>query len=148
VSDIDEPLIFNLSDLSVKRALISRIGTLQGLWEVRLKQRKRTRTLDQNAYYFAAIATPFREWLREQYGDSQITTDQAHEMLKVKILGMDEKLIEGTDEVLRLIPRSKTLDTAEFAEYIFKCSAWLESFCGIVIIPSDLFYEGATKPKP
>jgi hypothetical protein len=126
------------------------IGRLSGLHEVLIRPRKRTRSLDQNAYYFAAICAPFRDWLREHYGDNAITTEQAHDMLKVKIMGLDERPIEGTGETIAIIPRSKTLSVEEFSEYIEKCAAWLVSFCNIVPVPSELFYEGATladKPK-
>ena len=138
----DAPPILNLSDASVKRRLMVQISGLQGLYEVRFRPRKRTRSLDANRYYFAAIVQPFRDWLKSEYGDELITSDQAHEMLKVKILGMDEKLIEGTNEVLKLIPRSKTLTKDEFGSYIDKASEWLAEFCQIVVVPSDLFYEG------
>ena len=86
--------IVNLSDASVKRRLMVQISKLTGLHEVKIKPRKRTRTLDQNSYYFVAVVQPFRDWLRDEYGDLQISSEQAHEMLKVKMLGMDEKLIE------------------------------------------------------
>ena len=137
----DAPQVLNLSDAAVKRRLMLQISSLQGLHEVRIRPRKRTRSLDANAYYFVAVVQPFRDWLRHEYGDALITSDQAHEMLKVKILGMDEKLIEGTSEVLRLIPRSKTLTKDEFGSYIDKCSEWLAEFASIVVIPSEMFYD-------
>lgn len=140
--------VVNLSDVRQKRALMQRIQTLNGLYEVSLKPRKITRTLNQNSYYFVAVVQPFRDWLREQYGDPQIDLDQAHEMLKVRILGVDETLVDSTGEVLRLIPRSKTLDTWEFGQYVDKCAAWLAEFCGIVVLPPELFYEAKeSKPK-
>lgn len=143
-----DSLIVNLSDREVKRKLMSEIGRLSGPYEILIRQVKRTRSLDANAYYFATVCTPFRDWLREIYGDNGFTAEQAHEMLKVKILGLDERKIEGTDESIAIIPRSKTLSVEEFSEYIEKCIAWLASFCNIVVIPSDLFYEGATLNAP
>jgi len=122
-----------------------RISSLTGLHDVSIKPIKRTRSLDANRYYFVAVVQPFRDWLRAEYGDELITNEQAHEMLKVKILGLDEKLIEGTKEVLKLIPRSKTLTTMEFASYIDKCAEWLATFCSIVVVPSELFYESEIK---
>lgn len=122
---------------------MSEIGRLSGPHEVLIKPIKRTRSLDQNAYYWAAVVAPFTEWLREQYGDNSIDKEQAHEMLKVKILGLKEHQIDN--ETLYLIPRSKTLKTDEFSEYVEKCAAWLSEFANIVVIPSDLFYEGAVK---
>lgn len=138
-----DTLIVNMSDPDVKRKLMIEIGGLTGLYEIYLKPRKRTRSLDANAYYFVAVVEPFMLWLREQYGDSSIDKEQAHEMLKVKILGLQEKQVG--DEVLRLIPHSKNLTVEQFGEYIEKCAAWLFSFCNIVVVPSEMFYESAGK---
>lgn len=143
---IKDAILINMSDAAAKRQVMTQIGKLTGLYELYLKPRKRTRSLDQNAYYFSGVVTPFRDWLRENYGDEQITTDQAHEMLKVKILGLDEKRIEGTNETIAIIPRSKTLTVEEFSDYIEKCSAWLAEFCSIVVLSPELFY-GEEMPR-
>ena len=134
-----------MSDAAAKRELMIQIGRLTGLYEFYLKPRKRTRSLDQNAYYFAAVVTPFRDWLRENYGDSQISTDEAHEMLKVKILGLTEKLLPNSQETITIFPRSKFMTVEEFSEYIEKCAAWLAEFTGIVCLSPELFYETETK---
>lgn len=136
-----DTLLINMDDAAAKRQLMIEIGRLSGLYEIYIKPRKRTRSLDQNAYYFAAVVTPFRDWLRENYGDSQMSTDDAHEMLKVKILGLTEKQIPDSTETVTIIPRSKTLTVEEFSEYIEKCAKWLSEFCGIIVVSSDLFYE-------
>lgn len=138
-----DTLLVNLSDPTVKRELMTQIGRLSGLYEFYLKPRKRTRSLDQNAYYWKAVVEPFTLWLREAYGDSQIDKEQAHEMLKVKILGLQEKEIDG--ETIGLIPRSKTMTVEEFSEYIEKCAAWLAEFAEIIVIPSEMFYENEGK---
>lgn len=136
-----DTLLINMDDAAAKRQLMIQIGRLSGLYEVYIKPRKRTRSLDQNAYYFAAVVTPFRDWLRENYGDSQISTDEAHEMLKVKILGLTEKLLPNSQESITIFPRSKYMTVEEFNEYIEKCAAWLAEFPNIIVIPSEAFYE-------
>jgi hypothetical protein len=142
-----ETQTLNLSDLAVKRQLMSAISAMSGLYDVGLWPRKKTRSLSQNSYYFTAVVTPFRDWLRTEFGDPEIDSEQAHEMLKVRILGLDEKLVDDTGEVLMLIPRSKTLDTWEFTQYIEKCCEWLASFCGIVVLPAEMFYEPAQSKR-
>lgn len=136
----EPPPIWNLSNPAEKQRLLLQISRLSGLQEVRIRPRKRTRTLNQNSYYWVAVVGPFTEWLREQYGDPLINAEQAHEMLKVKILGVEQKIMEN-GEILTLIPRSKTLNTDHFAAYIEKCAEWLSEFCEIVVIPSELFWE-------
>lgn len=138
-----DSLVVNLSDPAVKRKLMTEIGRLSGLYEILLRPRTRTRSLDQNAYYWAAVVAPFTEWLREAYGDSQIDKEQAHEMLKAKILGLRVRRIG--DESITLIPRSKTLTVEEFTEYIERCAAWLAEFAEIIVIPSEMFYESGAK---
>ncbi len=142
-----DTLLINMDDAAAKRELMIQIGRLSGLYEVYIKPRKRTRSLDQNAYYFAAVVTPFRDWLRESYGDSRMSTDEAHEMLKVKILGLTEKQIPNSDETMTIIPRSKTLTVEEFGEYIEKAAAWLAEFCNIIVLPSETFYEAESPRK-
>lgn len=142
---IKDAILINMSDAAAKRQVMTEIGKLTGLYELYLKPRKRTRSLDQNAYYWAAVVAPFTDWLRENYGDNQIDKEQAHEMLKVKILGLDKKQIG--DETLLLIPRSKTLTVEQFGEYIEKCAAWLAEFCEILVVPSEMFHEGETLGK-
>lgn len=133
--DSKEPaLVLNMDDPEVKRRLMVQISTLKGLWELDLKPRKLVRTIKQNKYYWVAVVAPFRDWLREEYGDSWITGNQAHLMLATRILG------EGRETSLGVLPPTTTnLNTAEFAEYVDKTAAWLAEFTGIVVIPSDLF---------
>ena len=142
-----DTLLINMDDAAAKRELMIQIGRLSGLYEIYIKPRKRTRSLDQNAYYFAAVVTPFRDWLRENYGDSRISTDEAHEMLKVKILGLTEKLLPNSQESITIFPRSKYMTVEEFSEYIEQCAAWLAEFCNIIVLPSEDFYESETLGK-
>lgn len=141
-----DTILINMSDAAAKRELMIQIGRLTGLYEFYLKPRKRTRTLDQNKYYWGAVVQPFTEWLRENWGDILIDKEQAHEMLKVKILGLTEKQLP-LGEIVTMIPHSKTLKTDEFWQYVEKCSQWLEEFTGIIVLPPEQFYEGGTIGK-
>lgn len=136
----DPPQIWNLDDINERRRLAYQISKLRGLHEVSIHQRKLTRTLSQNRYYFAAVVSPFAEWLRETQGDNFIDSEQAHEMLKWKILGPTE-IHNEAGEVETLPPRSRTLETVEFAEYVDKAAAWLAEFCEIIVLPPELFSE-------
>lgn len=142
-----DSLLINMDDANAKRQLQIAIGVMRGPHEVLIKPVKRTRSLDQNAYYWVAVVQPFTEWLRDVWGDSKIDREQAHEILKVKILGMEEKQIPDSDKSLPIIPHSKFLSVEEFAEYIEKCAAWLAEFCNVVVLSSELFYEADTLGK-
>lgn len=137
--------VLNLDDLEAKRKLMSHIGTLRGLYEVSLKPRKRTRSLDQNAYYFAAVVSPWRDWLCEAEGDPAITTEQAHIALKSAVLGTKTVTNKATGDCIEIPPPSRNMKTDEFLIYIEAASKWLAEFCGIVVLPADLFFESKGK---
>lgn len=130
----EPPVVLNMDDPEVKRRLMRQIGGLKGLWEVELKPRKFIRTVRQNRYYFAAVVVPFREWLREAYGDSWITAEQAHEMLKDRLLSAPQ------GELGPLPPSTANLSTTDFVKYVDDAAAFLADFCSIIVIPPKIFY--------
>jgi hypothetical protein len=139
--DREPPMVINLSVVEEKRKLMSHIGTLQGLYEVRLKPRKRTRSLDQNAYYWTAFVGPWTEWLRREYSDPSITTEQAHITLKCAVLDPRTKVNEETGQALELVPTTHDMDTAQFSIYLDLAAKFLAEFCQIVVLESEMFAE-------
>ena len=131
----------NLDNVDHKRRLMQRIQKLRGLYEISISPRKKTRSLNANSYYHVAVVAPFLEWLKENWGDNAITHEQAHELLKRKVLGVIEKVDKSTGEVFEITPTSHDMDQYEFGEYIEKAAAWLAEFAGIVVIPSEMFWE-------
>jgi len=128
-------LVVNMDDAEVKRRLMQKIGGLRGLWEIDIKPRRFVRTPKQNKYYWIAVVVPFREWLREAYGDLWITAEQAHEMLK-------DKILSGKDgQIGELPPTTTRLNTSEFVEYVDTAAAFLAEFCQIVVITPEQFYQ-------
>ena len=137
----EPPQVLNFDSVETKRRFMQRVQKLRGLQEVSISPRKKTRSLNANAYYWVGVVQPFTEWLREQWGDPAITTEQAHAVLKLKVLGAKEKVIESTGEVLELIPTTHDMDSFEFGDYLEKAIAWLAEFANIVVIPSEMFWE-------
>lgn len=124
---------------------MQRVQKLRGLQEVSIRPRKLTRSLNANAYYFAAYVTPFREWMRDEWGDPSITTEQAHIELKRAVLGTKELVKKDTGDVIELIPTTHDMDKDDFALYLDKASEWLREFAGIIVLSSDLFWESKEK---
>jgi len=132
-------LVLNMDDPEIKRRLMQQIGALKGLWELDLKPRRFIRSAKANRYYWIAVVIPFREWLREAYGDSWITAEQAHEMLK-------DKLLAGRKgELGELPPTTTRLTSDEFAKYVDDAAAFLAEFCEVIVIPSEVFYQQGAK---
>ena len=137
----EPPMVLNLADLPTKRKLMQHISMLTGLYEVTIKPRKRVRSLNQNSYYWVGYVTPFCHWLRDAYGDDSITIDEAHELLKRRLLKPRETVNKVTGEVMKLAASSATLDTKEFSDYLERAAEFLASFAGIVVLPADAYFE-------
>lgn len=133
-------LVLDLSDIDVKRRLLEKINQLSGLHEVTIRPRKFTRSLNQNAYYWSAFVAPFCEWLRAEWGDPSITSEQAHIELKKAVLGVREKVNERTGEVMELVPTSHDLNTEEFTNFLEGAAKFLAETCGIVVLPAEVYY--------
>lgn len=140
----DLPRTVNMDDLAAKRRLMTYIGTLRGLYDVTVTPRKRTRTLNQNAYYFAAFVQPFSEYLTREWGEA-IDIDQAHITLKIAVLGMKQKVNKETGEVLEMVPTSRFKDTWEFSEYLEHAAKFLAETASIVVLPPELFFDEKQK---
>lgn len=136
-----ESVVLNMDDIDAKRALMSRVGALKGLWEVTLKARKKTRSLDANRYYWAAVVTPWLAWLRESDGDPLIDKEQAHEALKAAVLGTKSVASTATGGAVRVPPRTRGMKSDEFAAYVEAAAKFLAEFCGIVVLPSEMFLK-------
>lgn len=133
--------IYDMDDIGTKRRLMSKIGNMRGLWEVTLTPRKLVRSLNANAYYWAAIVSPWTEWLREQWGDPTISTEQAHIELKRAVLGVREKVNENTGEVMELTPTTHDMDQEQFGLYIENATVFLEKFANILVLGPEMFTE-------
>jgi len=142
----DPPLVLDMDSLHNKRRLMSKIGKLTGLWEFQMRPRKKNRSLNANAYYWAAFIPGWLEWLREASGEPWITAEQAHEALKKRVLGAKEIINKETGEIIdEAAPTTHDMDTAEFAEYLDRAAEFLASFCGIVVLPPEVFFEEKEK---
>lgn len=128
----DNAFLLDLGDLRDKRQLMLHVGSLKGLWEVRFKERKRARSLDANKFYFVAVVQPWRDFLREAYGDPTIDKEQAHEVLKEIVLGR-KLLKDKSGREIKLPPRTRDMDKEEFAQYVEAAIKFVAEFAGIVV---------------
>lgn len=135
-------LILNFDDVEIRRKVWTNIRTLRGLWELDLKRIRPTRSLKQNRYYFGCFVVPWRDWLRENYGDPTITTEQAHDELKLAILGPKKIKNQTTGATLELIPETHDKDTEEFNVYMEKAREFLARVAEITVLEPELFVTG------
>lgn len=133
---------WNLAEVGQKHKLMGQIAKLPpGLYDVGIRRRVRTRSLDQNAYWWSAVIGPWLEYLREVEGDPTISKRQAHLALKKAVLGSREIVSKHTGEVVEIIPDSHDMTTEEFSQLIEAAAKWLSEFAELIVIPSELYFE-------
>ncbi len=96
-----------------------------------IKPVTKTRTINQNAYYWGGVLTP----ISEHTGHS---VEDLHEMFKDEYIARQEITWRG---IKRKIPASsKTKDTVEFSEYVDKIIVEASEM-GIRILSPEEYYE-------
>lgn len=97
--------------------------------EITLAEPKKTRTNQQNRYYFGPVIEAVIAFDREHGGD--MDKDRAHEHLMTEVGGFYE--VKREYGVIKKVRRSSTnLTTKEWGEYMEKIKAWASQF-GLII---------------
>lgn len=132
--ELDE--ILNLDEPTIKRKLMTSVGALGGLYEVKMRPKRDTRSTRANAYYFAAVVKPFFEFLRDQ--EPTITEPiQAHTELKRQILGTMVINIGSTQA--RVVKTTHKMDMNQFWDYVERARAWLATQVGVTTLDPGEF---------
>ena len=135
-------LVVDFDNEAERNLLWSKLRGLRGKQRITVKQYRRKRSDIQNSYYWPCFVDPFGQFLRDQ-GET-ITNDDAHEMLKLKFLGVVVQ--DAKAGKLECSRSTTTLDWQEFNDYLDRCSHWLNEMFGIVT-PEPVIYrfKGLTK---
>lgn len=128
-------MIEEVIDFSVetdKAKLWKRLRLLKGKQSVEIKKWRKTRSLNQNSYMWAAVYPAIANGMAELWGES-VTPEEAHLFCRSKFL--DRPLIDrASGQEMGRIPGSTAILTTEaFAEYLNKCIKWAGEDLGIEI---------------
>lgn len=92
---------------------------------IEIKEPRPKRTNKQNAYYWVCLGI-----IGQHCGYS---SDEMHELMKYKFLGVEEKVVKQTGEMLKSLKSTQNLDSTEFTVYIDKIRLWglqeLDCYC-------------------
>lgn len=124
--------IVNFTNEGDKAAFIRKVGMLSGVYTVRISRHLRRRSLEQNRYYWGAILPVVCGGIAEAWGEP-ITVDEAHLLLKSMFLSRPIVNKQTGQEMARVWPSSKALNTDQFSEYIEKISRFAAESLGCVI---------------
>ena len=115
----------NLDDPNVRRNLLNRIASMNGIYEVSLKPRRNTRSSRANRYYWGVVVQAFYDFLRDQE-ETVTDAEMAHVELKRSILGTKAVALRG-GITARILKTTHDMDSAQFADYIERARTWLAS---------------------
>jgi hypothetical protein len=124
-------LWLDLSNAANKRRLLASIGTLVGMYDIRITPRRAMRSNAANRYYWKVIVGTLVEFLNDQ--GQTVDASEVHELFKAKFLRRPIASPTTGEVIGQAIGSTTKLDTAQFADYIEKCRAWMLDMLGIVI---------------
>ena len=104
-------------------------------YDVEIRLRRKKRTLDQNALYWAHLSC-----ISQETGNS---TEDLHEYFRQKFLGCEKHIVQVGNEDSVVVRRSTTkLDTKQMTEYMDKVWQFANDSLGIILpLPEDKYYE-------
>ncbi len=89
---------------------------------ITVKRRRPTRSLKANSYYWAAVVPWVQDFLREEWGEPDLTPLETHAEMKRQFLDEERVRVTEDGEVLRTVKPGHTpeCDTASFSEFVDK----------------------------
>lgn len=99
--------------------------------EITIKRKRKTRSQNQNRYYWGVIVEFFREGALCEWQEV-ISKDQAHEALKMQCLSK-EQVNRNTGEVIRVPMSTRFNNTLDQEEYHERCRAFIQEWFNIEV---------------
>jgi hypothetical protein len=96
---------------------------------ITLSKKKKTRSLSQNAYYWAICIPIVKDRIVEL--GNEYSTEDTHNELKRRFLTEDIHIKDG--ELIQRTKSTSDLTTTEFMEYILKIQEWASTILDIYI---------------
>jgi len=88
---------------------------IEKVWSVEIKEYKKNRSQEQNAYYWGAVLPTIQAYIRDSRGENY-STDDIHEWYRDEFLPKRTIVIKGVTKVTR--PSTAKLNTKKFADYL------------------------------
>ncbi|QEL19315.1 recombination protein NinB [Limnoglobus roseus] len=101
-------------------------------------ERKRTRSGQQNRYYWGCVVAGVTEMFRD--AGNMVDADDVHEFLKQHVGKLSQVVVTPDGEVMHTIGSSAKLTTMEFSDYVERIRAWAIQY-GLDIPSPDEHYQ-------
>ncbi len=103
---------------------------------ISIKEVKRRRSRNQNAYYFGVVIPPILAEFRE--AGNAVDSEDVHSYLKQHVGKLKRKIVTPDGEILEAVASTAGLTTMEMEAYLERVRAWAVEVLGIAIgLPNE-----------
>lgn len=102
---------------------------------VTIKQQRKTRSLNLNAFYWGFVVAPVTRMMRE--AGNYVDDEEVHEFLKREIGGLSQVIVLPDGEIKKAPGSTKKMTGSEMVLYIEKIRAWAADFGCVIAFPNE-----------
>lgn len=100
-----------------------------------VREQKRRRSLNQNAYYWGVVVEMVTGMFRE--AGNNVNPEEVHEFLKLRVGKLSRVMVTPHGEVVKSLASTTSLSTQEFEVYLEKVRAWAAEFGLVIPLPNE-----------
>lgn len=104
--------------------------------EIDIKEKKKKRSLSQNAYYWAVVI-PAIKVMFDEYGNN-VSNEQVHEFLKLEVGKLRDTIILPDGNVRIITGSSAELEPPKFEKYLTEIRAWAAEWDVFIPLPNEI----------
>lgn len=103
--------------------------------KITIEERKKVRSLSQNAYYWSQCIPPIVNMFNEN--GNNVDAEQVHEFLKDEVGKLSRIVVLPDGETKKISGSSALLKTMEFEEYLLKVRMWAQEWGVFISLPNE-----------
>ena len=106
---------------------------------VAVREQKRTRSNQQNAYLWGAVYPPIVAMFRD--AGNMVDAEDVHLFLKLRVGKLSQVFVTPDGEVIKSLGSTAKLTTTEFMDYVERVREWAAGFDVIIPLPDEAGQE-------
>lgn len=122
--------------VAVRQRVVATIRQFEGKRiVVTVKEQKKTRSGQQNRYYWSVVVGAVTEMFRD--AGNYVDAEDVHDFLKLRVGKLSQVFVSPDGEVLKSLGSTTKLSTQEFEVYLEKIRAWAAGFGVMIPLPHE-----------
>lgn len=102
---------------------------------VTVKEQKRRRSLNQNAFYWGVVVQMVTQMFRD--AGNYVDPEDVHDFLKLRVGKLTQVFVSPDGKVIKSIGSTTKLSTQEFEVYLERIRAWAAEFGLVIPLPNE-----------